>query len=147
MLEVSIVMGLGFTGVVGPVEIPNPEKTLSVSPNILAWFVCDVSAAANRGSIAFRKLLIDVAAEISGFSVGNCGELSTTTGMGSFSGAGFLRRRKKDDFCFNAGRCNSSSGIVGGDNTTFGFAEVVETVEAVSEPINVGSSVLGFDGE
>jgi len=139
-------MGLCFAGVVGPVEIPSPEKTLSVSPYNLPWVACVVSAAANSGSIALRKLLIDVAVEMSGFSLGNCGELSTTTGIGSFSGAGFLRRRKKDDFCFNAGRCNSSFGIDGGI-TTFGFAEVVEAVEAVSEPKNVGSSELGFEGE
>jgi len=146
LLEVSVVKARGLAGVEGPLEIPSPEKTLSVSPYILAWFVCVVSAAANSGSIALRKLLIDVAVDMSGFSLGNCGELSTTTGIGSFSGAGFLRRRKKDDFCFKAGRCGSSSGI-GGGTTTFGFAEVAETVEAVSEVKNVGSSVLGFEGE
>jgi len=105
-----------------------------------------VSAAANSGSIALRKLLIDVAAEISVLAVGNCGELSPITGNGSLSVGGFFSRRKNEDFCFREGRCGSSSGIGGGTNL-FCVVEVVDAVEAVSEAINVGCSLPGLDGE
>ena len=105
-----------------------------------------MSAAAKRGFIALRKLLMDVAVEMSANSLGNCGELSWTTGRCSFSGVGFLRRRKNDALCFRAGRCTPSSRR-GGCTGRLGIAEVVEMVEAVSEWKDVGGPVAGLEGE